>query len=82
MCYNYGMDREHDIRLIEQEMRDPNTTPKRIAILKHQIHLIRNESQKVKSMRKELLKAHQEGNIDEINDIREWAEHHREYRNS
>lgn len=76
------MDREHDIRLIEQEMRDPNTTPKRIAILKHQIHLIRNESQKVKSMRKELLKAHQEGNIDEINDIREWAEHHREYRNS
>lgn len=82
MCYNYGMDREHDIRLIEQEMRDPNTTPKRIATLKHQIYLIRNESQKVKSMRKELLKAHQEGNIDEINDIREWAEHHREYRNS
>lgn len=82
MCYNYGMDREHDIRLIEQEMRDPNTTPKRIAILKHQIHLIRNESQKVKSMRKELLKAHQEGNIDEINDIRNWAENHRDYRNS
>lgn len=75
------MDREHDIRLIEKEMRDPNTTPNRIAKLKHQIHLIRNENSKVKSMRKELLRAHQEGNIDEINDIREWAEQHRNYRN-
>lgn len=76
------MDRSHDIELIESMLRKPNLPADQVKRLKHQLDVIKNESSKIKSMRAALLKAHQEGNVEEINDIRNFAESHREYRNS
>lgn len=76
------MDRTHDIQMIESVLRNPNTTPEQAKKLRQQLDLIKNESTKIKSMRAALIKAHQEGNVEEINDIRNFAESHRDYRNS
>ena len=76
------MDRTHDIQMIESMLRNPNITSEQTKKLKQQLDYIKNESTKIKSMRAALIKAHQEGNVEEINDIRNFAESHREYRNS
>jgi hypothetical protein len=82
LCYNCGMDRTHDIQMIESMLRNPNITSEQTKKLKQQLDYIKNESTKIKSMRAALIKAHQEGNVEEINDIRNFTESHREYRNS
>ncbi len=75
------MDRTHDIQLIQKELSNPNLNPRQKAQLQAQLHKIRNESPKVKSMRAALLKAHQDGNVEEINDIREFVSRRNDYQN-
>lgn len=76
------MDRQHDLEMIEKELRRPGLSElQRKQLLRAKDNIV-NENKKIKSMREALVKAHREGNTDEINDIREFTEHHREYRSS
>jgi hypothetical protein len=75
------MDRRADIELITKELRRPGLSPANRDKLQRKLHAIQNENTKVRSMRQALIKAHQEGNNEEINDIRHWAESHANYRN-
>lgn len=81
MCYSSAMDREHDIRLIESELRDPQMTPARRARLMEQLKKIRNESPAIREMRRHLIKAHRENNQEEINDIRDFVNGNSKYSN-
>ena len=76
------MDRQHDIAMIDKELHRPGLSDfQRKQLLRAKDNIL-NETKKVKSMREALVKAHREGNTDEINDIREFTERHPEYRNS
>lgn len=82
MWYNLLMDRQHDLEMIEKELRRPGLSElQRKQLLRAKDNIV-NENKKIKSMREALVKAHREGNIEEINDIREFTERHREYRSS
>lgn len=76
------MDRTHDLKMIESMLRNPDITPEQAKILRNQMDIIKKESGKIKSMRAALIKAHQDGNKEEIDDIRDFVNSHREYRNS
>jgi hypothetical protein len=76
------MDRKHDIELIQQTLSKPGVTPEQRAKLKDQLNKIANESSKVKSMREALIKAHQNGNVEELNDIRDFVNRRNDYQNS
>ena len=79
MCYNALMDRKHDIELITKELNNPNITNAQRSKLKEQLNRIQFESYKVKSMREALIKAHREGNQEEINDIRDFVSRRNDY---
>jgi hypothetical protein len=81
LCYNYGMDRQHDIDLIESQLKKPDVPESVKGRLRRQLHYIKNESSKIKSMREALVKAHKEGNMEEVNDIRNFVSNHRDFRN-
>ena len=76
------MDRKHDIELIERELKNPNLQDFQRSQLKRQLQIIQNETPKIKSMRAALIKAHQEGNTEEINDIRNFVNGRSDYNNS
>jgi hypothetical protein len=73
------MDRKHDIELISNELNKPNITAGQRAKLKDQLNRIQFESSKVKSMRESLIKAHREGNQEEVNDIRDFVSKRNDY---
>jgi hypothetical protein len=73
------MDRKHDIELIEKELRNPGLQDFQRALLKQQLRRIQNETPKIKSMRAALIKAHQEGNTEEVNDIRNFVNGRSDY---
>jgi hypothetical protein len=73
------MDRKHDIELITKELNNPKITNAQRSKLKEQLNRIQFESYKVKSMREALIKAHREGNQEEINDIRDFVSRRNDY---
>jgi hypothetical protein len=73
------MDRKHDIELIKNELRNPNLSDRQRSTLKDKLNKITNESTKIKSMRQALIKAHQDGNVEEINDIRDFVSRRNDY---
>lgn len=79
LCYTDIMDRKHDIELIEKELRNPKLNDFQRSSLKKQLQKIQNESSKTKSMRAALIKAHRDGNLEEINDIRDFVNRRSDY---
>lgn len=73
------MDRNYDIELINRELQNPNITAGQRAKLKDQLNRIQYQSSKIKSMRTALIKAHQDGNIEEVNDIRDFVNRRNDY---
>jgi len=65
--------RDEDIKeLYRQLEHEPNIETKRN--IKRTINLIRNESRLVRSMRESLIKAHRNGDVEEIKDIHSFIE--------
>lgn len=69
--------RKADRELLERGGRssDPNVRRQVAAAYENMKH----ETGKIESMREALIKAHREGNKEEIRDIHDYVEHHREY---
>jgi len=60
--------RSHDIsELYRQLEREPNASTRQN--IKRTIQIIKNESGLVRSMREQLIKAHRDGNVENIKDI-------------
>lgn len=79
LCYTTVMDRQHDIELIEKELRNPKLNDFQRSSLKKQLQKIQSESSKTKSMRAALIKAHRDGKIEEVNDIRDFVNRRSDY---
>lgn len=75
------MDRQHDIDLIENELKKPELTDRMRYKLKESRSKIIDEMQnpRIREMRKSLNKAYQEGNKGEIDDIRDFVSTHSKY---
>lgn len=71
--------RDHDLNQLEQEYKSAGSEDRRRIELA--ANKIRNESNKIRSMRDSLIKAHRSGNKDAIAGIHSWTEDHKEYRN-
>lgn len=66
-----GTGREHDIMELEKQFfweRNPETKRN----IRRTIQIIKNESALIGSMREKLLRAHREGDTDEIKDIHDY----------
>jgi len=73
------MSRTEDIEMIQRELRKPNLSTQQRYTLKRQLSSIQNESSKTKSMRAALIKAHRDGKIEEVNDIRDFISRRSNY---
>lgn len=73
------MDRKHDIEMIQNELRNPNLSSNHRSKLKQQLNSIQFESSKIKSMREALIKAHRDGRVEEVNDIRDFVNRRNDY---
>lgn len=73
------MSRTEDIEMIQRELRKPDLSTQQRDTLKRQLSSIQNESSKTKSMRVALIKAHRDGKIEEVNDIRDFISRRSNY---
>lgn len=70
--------REYDIMELYREL-DRERDPEKRKTLRRTILTIKNESGLTRSMRESLLKAHRNGDIEEIKDIHEFIKHKEQY---
>lgn len=75
---NYVDLREADGRELTKDLSDPDPVKRRLA--SEALTKIRNESKKVKDMRKDLVKAHREGNKLKVKDIHEDIKDKKDYK--
>lgn len=72
--------RSHDIIELYREL-DRTSDPGVKESLKRTISLIKNESGSIRSMRESLVRAHRNGDMDEVKDIHEYIKNKSQYSN-
>jgi len=70
--------RYHDIIELYKEL-DQERNPETRRSIEHTIQVLKNESGKIRSMRESLLKAHRNGDVEEIKDIHSIIANKQEY---
>lgn len=70
--------RDEDVKQLLKDLERETNPDTRISI-QRAIGSIRNESSKIRDMRRALIKAHRDGNREEIKDIHEYVKGKQEY---
>lgn len=72
--------RYHDILELEKDLKK-EVNPVLRNNLKRSLSLINQETGSIKSMREKLIKAHREGNMNEVKDIHDYIRNKSKYKN-
>ena len=72
--------RTQDIKELYRQL-SRETDRERREKIKETIHIIKNESGSIRSMREALIKAHRSGRVEEIKDIHEYIKNKKKYHN-